>query len=253
MNSAVVQNHTEPHSTVGGLLKEAVFGFNDGVVSTFAVVAGLTGGLVEPKTVLLAALATLVAGAFSMGLGTYLGAKSEKELYESERKRELWEMDNKPEVEKQEIRDIYAARGFKGKLLEEVVHQISSNRKVWLDVMMQEELGFSDKPPNPIKHGITMSVAFVVGSFIPTLPYLFPADSHFFCLTEPCASLSTITRFGVPLVFILALGLSILGLLFAGGFKTRFTQRHPVLSALETLLVGAAAAGGSYWVGTIFG
>lgn len=230
----MAQEHPlEPHLKIGGLLKEAVFGFNDGLVSTFAIIAGLTGGLTEHKTILLAALATLFAGAFSMGLGTYLGSKSEKELYESERRRELHEMEHMPDIERQEIRDIYAAKGFHGKLLEDVVAHITSNDKIWLETMMREELGFAEAPPDPKKNGLAMSLAFFIGAAIPTLPYLVPA-----------LSLS-------PL-FLESLALSVVGLLIAGAYKTRFTKKNMFISALETLFIGTLAAGGSYGIGVMF-
>lgn len=233
--------HKEEHVSVGDLLKETVFGFNDGLVSTFAVIAGLTGGNIENATVLLAALATLFAGGFSMGLGTYLGSKAEKEHYESELKRERYEMEHMPEVERQEIRDIYTAKGFKGKLLEEVVTQITSDPKVWLKTMMTEELGFAEKPPEPGKNGIYMSVAFLIGATIPTFPYLLPDNQTFF----------TKTVMGMPPLFMISFLLSVAGLLFAGAFKTRFTRQNPFVSAFETLLVGALAAGGSYGIGVL--
>lgn len=225
-----MQEISEQHVKIGGFLKEAVFGFNDGLVSTFAVIAGLTGGAIENKTVLLAALATLFAGAFSMGLGTYLGSKSEKDLYESERKREIYEMDHMPELERQEIRDIYAAKGFKGKLLEDVVQQITSDREVWLKTMMSEELGFAQSPPNPGANGIVMSIAFIAGSLIPTFPYF---------LAERTS------------LFFISLVLSAIGLLIAGGLKTKFTKTNIFTSAFETLLVGALAAAGSYGIGVL--
>lgn len=226
--------HHEFHQKIGGFLKEAVFGFNDGVVSTFAVIAGLTGGLVENKTILLAALATLVAGAFSMGLGTYLGSKAEKEHYESERQRELYEMEHVPEIERQEIRDIYTAKGFTGKLLEDVVEKITSDPDVWLKTMMTDELGFAEAPPKPGINGLVMCAAFVAGSLMPTLPYFFTASSPRF-------------------MFMASLGAASIALLLAGGFKTRFTKRNIFLSALETFLVGALAAGGSYGIGVLIG
>lgn len=171
--------HYEKHLRVGGVLKEAVFGFNDGVVSTFAIIAGMTGGGSGQTTILLAALATLVAGAFSMGLGTYLGSKSEKDHYESELKREKYEMKYLPEVEEQEIRDIFSAKGFKGELLEKIVAQIISDPKLWLQTMMVEELGFAESPPSPALNGITMSGAFIVGALFPTLPYFFGGGQIF--------------------------------------------------------------------------
>lgn len=232
-----MSDHTEKHSKIGGLLKEAVFGLNDGIVSTFAVIAGLTGGFVEQKTVLLAALATLFAGAFSMGLGTYIGSKSEKEMYESERKREIYEMENLPDVERQEVHDIYAAKGFKGELLEKVVNQITSDKDVWLKTMMTAELGFADEPPVPWANGLMMSVAFTIGSGLATFPYFF----HW----------PEITIFGFPVIFAAALAFSGIGLLLAGGFKTRFTQKNIFVSALETLGIGVLAAGGAYLIGVL--
>lgn len=231
-----VFEHQEQHAHVGGLLKEAVFGFNDGVVSTFAVVAGLTGGLIENKTVLLGALATLIAGAFSMGLGTYIGSKSEKDMYENEKKREEFEMKNMPDREREEIREIYRKRGFSGALLEQVVEKIAGNPRVWLQVMMVEELGFAEKPPHPIKNGITMSIAFTIGSFIPALPYIFQHTGK-----------SSVNDF----VFQLSLGMSIVGLILIGIFKTKFTGKKMAVSAFETLLIGAVAAAGSYAIGLV--
>lgn len=232
--------HGEKHIKVGGVLKEAVFGFNDGVVSTFAVIAGMTGGTAEQKLILLAALATLVAGAFSMGLGTYLGSKSEKDHYEKELAREKYEMKYLPEIEKQEIREIFAGKGFKDDLLEKIVAHIANNPKVWLETMMMEELGFAQSPPKPALNGITMSAAFIAGSLFPTLPYFIYNNQIF----EP---------FGLPMIFVISLGLSIIGLLLAGGLKTYFTGRNVFLSAVETLLVGAVAAGGTYAVGMLLG
>ncbi|MFA6521029.1 MAG: VIT1/CCC1 transporter family protein [Candidatus Gracilibacteria bacterium] len=231
--------HKEKHSSIGGSLKEAVFGFNDGVVSTFAVIAGLTGGLVEQKTVLLGALATLIAGAFSMGLGTYLGSKSEKDLYEKERKREIYEMKYMPEIETQEVREIFEAKGFKGELLEKAVAKITSNREVWLQTMMQEELGFAQSPPTPWLDGIVMSIAFTRGSVMPTLPYFFRSGGAAKWLNMPTG-------------FWISLGLSIIGLLFVGAFKTKFTGKNIAISALETLGVGTLAAAGSFAIGLLF-
>lgn len=223
----------EPHISIGGELREAVFGFNDGLVSTFAVIAGLTGGHFENETIMLAALVTLIAGAFSMGLGTYLGNKSERDIYERELAREKYEIKHVPELERQEIREIYTAKGFSGKLLEEIVTQITSNEKVWVDTMMREELGFAGKPPAPGRHAIIMSTAFAVGAIIPTTAFLFAGATKN--------------------LFLVATGLSIVALLGAGAFKTRYTGKNVLVSALETFFVGALAAAGSYGIGALIG
>lgn len=235
--------HIETHLTGGGgLLKESVFGYNDGVVSTFSVVAGLSAAGTDHKTILLAALSTLFAGAFSMGLGTYLGSKSEKDLYESELAREKYEVKHMPDLERQEIVDIYSAKGFKGKLLDDVVNHIVSDEKLWIDTMMREELGFAEKPPKPGLNGLYMSVAFVIGSLIATSPYFLPAGT----MLE-----SGILK-GMNTSFVYSLVASVNGLLLAGGIKARFTRKHVLVSAFETLIVGALAATGTYLIGMLF-
>jgi len=223
----------EPHIKIGGKLREAVFGFNDGIVSTFAIIAGLTGGLVDQKTILLAALATLFAGGFSMGLGTYLGNKSERDIYESELAREKYEVKHVPDLERQEIRDIYAAKGFEGKLLEDIVKKITGNEKIWIETMMREELGFSEKPPNPFEHAWIMALAFVIGSAIATVPFLFEGSTNN--------------------LFLISSGFSVLALASIGALKTIFTKKNIFLSAIETLGVGVVAALGSYGLGVMIG
>lgn len=237
------KKHTEVHAIhVGGFLKEVVFGFNDGVVSTFAVIAGLSAAGVNHTTILLAAISTLLAGAFSMGLGTYIGSKSEKELYESELAREKYEMVHMPEMERQEIVDIYAAKGFKGKLLNDVVEHIVSDDKLWLDTMMREELGFAEKPPKPGLNGVFMSVAFVIGSLVATAPYFLP----------PGDMIQSGIFKGANMSFAYSLGAAVNGLLIAGALKTKFTRRNVIVSALETFLIGALAAGATYAAGLLF-
>lgn len=243
LNEKGPPSHIEIHAThVSGLLKEVVFGFNDGIVSTFSVIAGLSAANIEHTTILLAALSTLLAGGFSMGLGTYLGSKSEKDLYESELAREKYEMEHMPDVERQEIVDIYAAKGFKGKLLTDVVHHIVSDKKLWLDTMMREELGFAEKPPKPGLNGIFMSASFIIGSLVATFPYLLPESGM----------IEGGVLEGLSASFTYSLAATISGLLIIGALKTKFTRRNVVISALETFFVGAIAAIGTYFIGNLF-
>lgn len=235
--------HTEPHAkNLGGLLKETVFGFNDGVVSTFAVIAGLSGAATDHNTILLASLSTLLAGGFSMGLGTYLGSKSEKDLYETELAREKYEMKHLPEVERQEIVDIYSAKGFKGKLLDDVVNHIVSDDKLWLDTMMREELGFAEKPPSPGLNGVFMSISFIIGSLIATTPYFFPEGTP----------IQSGVFDGMSTSFMYSIGAAVNALLIIGGLKTYFTRKNVVLSALETLSIGVLSAVATYATGLLF-
>ena len=122
-------------------IEEFVYGATDGAVTTFAVVAGVVGAALSPSIILILGFANLFADGFSMAVGNYLGAKSQKEFIERKRRREEWEIDNLVEQEKQEIKDIYTQKGFKAELLNEIVNVITATRKVWIDTMMREELG----------------------------------------------------------------------------------------------------------------
>lgn len=122
-------------------IEEFVYGATDGAVTTFAVVAGVVGAALSPSIILILGFANLFADGFSMAVGNYLGAKSQKEFIEKKRRREEWEIDNLVEQEKQEIKDIYTQKGFKAELLNEIVNVITATRKVWIDTMMREELG----------------------------------------------------------------------------------------------------------------
>ena len=108
-------------------LEDFVYGATDGAVTTFAVVAGVTGASLSPSIVLILGFANLLADGLSMAVGNYLAAKTRLEYIERARRREEWEIDNLVEQEKQEIRDIYAKKGFKEELLEEIVRVIRLN------------------------------------------------------------------------------------------------------------------------------
>ena len=132
-------------------IEEFVYGATDGAVTTFAVVAGVVGAGLSPSIILILGFANLFADGFSMAVGNYLGAKSQKEFIEKKRRREEWEIDNLVEQEKQEIKDIYTQKGFKAELLNEIVNVITARRKVWIDTMMREELGLIESQKKPLR------------------------------------------------------------------------------------------------------
>ena len=122
-------------------IENFVYGAIDGAVTTFAIVTGVIGASLSPSIIVILGFANLLADGFSMAIGNYLAIKTQNEFIQRERKREEWEIDNRIDEEKQEIRDIYSKKGFKEDLLEEIVRIITSRRKVWIDTMMREELG----------------------------------------------------------------------------------------------------------------
>ena len=164
----------EHHSQSGGYIREWILGMNDGVVSLFTLVAGMTGAAITNNIIIIAGLATVVGASISMGLGTYISTKSENEFYEREIDREKYEIKHMPEKEREELVEFYQRKGFKGKILKQIVDTIAKDKDVMLQEMVNEELKFANadfKKPKLV--GLYTSVAFVLGSLPPLLPYLF--------------------------------------------------------------------------------
>jgi VIT1/CCC1 family predicted Fe2+/Mn2+ transporter len=164
---------SEGHRPEGGLLREVVFGANDGLVSNVALVAGLAGGTADPSVILLGGVAGLVAGAISMSLGAYISTKSEREFRDAEERRERWEVEYMREQELAETRSIFRLKGIEEPLLDQVVEAVSRDHEQWVKLMMTEELGFPDQPPRPRVSAVIMGVAFAASAFFPVAPFLF--------------------------------------------------------------------------------
>ena len=215
-------------------LGEFVYGGIDGSVTTFAVVAGAVGAGLDSVIIIILGFANLLADGFSMSVGAYLSSKSEQANYEKHRNTEYWEVDNMPEAERQEIRDIYAAKGFEGELLEQVVDVITADRDRWVDVMMKEELEIIEEKRSPVLIGAVTYVSFVVIGLVPLLIYVwdyvadFPGEEFFWAST-----------------------LTFLGFSFIGFLKSYVTQSSKWRGIAETVLLGAIAAGVAYFVGDV--
>lgn len=121
-------------------MADAALGATDGIVTTFAVVAGATGAYLSPGIVLIMGFANLLADGFSMAVGNYLAARSQQEYWVEEREREAWEVEQLPAAEQEEIRRLYRRKGFEGEVLESIVKTITGDKQRWLDEMMREEL-----------------------------------------------------------------------------------------------------------------
>lgn len=212
-------------------VREIVFGFNDGSISILALIAGVTGGSFIQNHIMAIAISGVIAGAISMGIGAYISSKSEIEHHRSEIKRELSEIENVPDVERQEIRLIYQKKAdFTDQELDIIVNRITSDKKVWLDVMMKEELGLiEDRFDSPLKLGFIMLSAFLVGGVIPVIP--------FFIIQPPFVAL------------IISAILTYVSLFIIGLWKTTFTDRNWIISGLEMVGVGIIAALIPYLVG----
>lgn len=217
-------------------LGDFVYGATDGAVTTFAIVAGVVGASLSPSIVLILGFANLLADGFSMAVGNYLATKTQREYIEKARKREEWEIDNLVEQEKQEIRDIYAKKGFRDELLDEIVRVITSRRKVWVDTMMKEELGLIEDSKRPRDTAITTFAAFNAIGLIPLLPFvaMFMVGS---------STVSSVDAFTYSMIFTGA------AFFLIGAVKGRVVQKPLLRSGMNTLLVGGIAAAVAYAVG----
>src|SRR6187431_895130 len=165
-------SHVEPHFKESNYIRDLVFGFGDGINTSLGIVAGVGGAVIAADVVILAALIGMFTGAKAMAVQNYLAVKSQREILESEIKREEFEIKNMPNEERKEIENIYRAKGFEGDQLNSIVEKITSNKDVWLKTMLTEELGLNlDILGSPLKGALVMFVAFLLGGILPILPY----------------------------------------------------------------------------------
>lgn len=216
--------------------EDFIYGAFDGSVTTFAVVAGAIGASLSPMVVVVLGFANLFADGFSMAVGNYQASKARIEYIQKERQREEWEIDNMEESERQEIRDIYAKKGFTAELLDEIVKVITSRRKVWIDTMMKEELGLIEDGRRPLDTATSTMFGFVIIGIIPLLPFLFIY----------LAGISLNSESFTYSVVSTSIAFFLIGLI-----KGRIVKKPLLRSGLTTLLVGGIAATVAYLVGSL--
>lgn len=225
------EQHHDHRDVTGGWLRPAVFGVMDGLVSNTALIAGVAGGGAPPRTVALAGLAGLVAGAFSMATGEYVSVASQSELARAEIEVEKAEIARVPAAEEAELAGIYRSRGVDDATAREVARQLSLDPEQAWRVHAREELGIDpDDLPSPWTAALSSLLAFTLGALVPLLPYLLGA-----------------TGLLVPVL------LSLLALFAAGALVSRFTVRSALFSGTRQLAVGGAATALTYVVGSAVG
>jgi len=214
------------HSYLG----DAVLGGIDGCVTTFAVVAGAVGGGFSSLVVVVLGFANLLADGFSMAISNYQGTKSQRELVEAARREEERHIARYPEGEREEIRQIYAGKGFEGEVLDAIVEGITQDRRLWVDTMLTEELGLQLDGPRPLRSGLATFGAFLIVGIVPLFPFLFEGHS-----LEATFLFSSIAAAGA--------------FFCVGLFKGLVLGRSAVKAGFETLLTGGGAAVLAYVVG----
>ncbi len=154
-------------------LRDVILGGQDGLVNILGIILGVIAGGGSDTVLIVAGFAAAITESISMGAVGYTSAKSERDFYQAEKEQEASEIATTPEVERQEIADIYAAKGFKGKLLDDVVDTITANRDVWVETMMDEELHLQPvQTPDILRAAVVIGIATLIGHMIPLLPFL---------------------------------------------------------------------------------
>jgi VIT1/CCC1 family predicted Fe2+/Mn2+ transporter len=224
--------HVERHFTASELVRDVVIGMSDGLTVPFALAAGLSA-LAGTKVIVTAGLAEIAAGSIAMGLGGYLAARSDAEHYESEKLREEREVEHVPDVEREEVAELFREYGLSDDEIEPILRAFEANPPAWVDFMMRYELGLEQ--PNPrraLNSALTIAGAYIGGGLIPLAPYMIVTDAH--------------------RGLIGSVGITLTALLVFGYIKGRFTGTRPFRSAWQTALIGGIAATAAFLIARVF-
>ena len=217
-------------STLGPWIHDIVYGGHDGIVTTFAVVAGTAGAGLSWGVVIVIGVANLLADAVSMGAGSFLSMRSERDQYRRLMREELEEIETDPEVEREEVREAYAKKGFSDADLDRAVQIITRDKNVWAAVMMREEHGMSDEEGDgALLHGLATFMGFVVFGCVPLLPYFFFREGSN--------------------NFPLAIAGTAAALLLLGITRSWVTRERIYRGMIEIFIIGALTASIAYGVG----
>ena len=217
----------ELHNTNTDFVKDIIIGMSDGLTVPFALTAGLSGVLNTNHLIIVSGLAEITAGCISMGLGGYLAGQTEVEHYDSELKREYTEIDEVPQLELKEVEDIFTDLGVDKALSKQVALQVSKDKKRWADFMMSLELKMEKPVKNrAVKSAGTIAVSYLVGGFIPLLPYIIVNDPK--------------TGFYISCIS------TILALIVFGYLKSKVTGRPVILGTIKVTITGIIAAAAAF-------
>ena len=223
-------NAKDPHQQASAL-SDIILGGQDGLVNVLGVILGVAAATGDSYVIMVAGLAATFAESVSMGAVAYTSTLADADYYESEREREYRHIQEVPNLEKEEIRAIYRAKGFAGDLLERIVNTITSSPDVWVAVMMSEELQLQPVDRRTaLRSAIIVGIAAIIGSLIPLAPFIFAP---------------------VSVGIIISIVLSALVLFIVGVIKARMTVGHPGKSGLEMAAIGTISALVGYAVGAL--
>ena len=225
------EKHNNP--SMGYNLRDIILGGQDGLVNVLGIILAVATAVSDVRIVIIAGLAATFAESVSMAAVAYTSTKAAQDFYKSELEREKRELKEMPEQERREIVHIYRRKGFSGQLLNAIVKKITSNKKLWLETMMEDELHLSKEEfNNPGRDALIVGVSAIVGSLVPLVPFIF----------LPIGS-----------AIIGSLVLSVVILFVTGLVKGRITTGHTIRSGIEMAAIGMAAAIVGYIIGAALG
>ena len=214
----------------GEYLADFVYGANDGIITTFAVVAGAAGAGLSTTVIIILGFANLVGDGISMGMSNFLSLRSRKSFEARERGREEYEVEKFPEDEKKEVEEIVERWGIKGDHARAFVGDVISDKKRWIDFMMREELGILEDPDDkPFMHGLVTFCAFFVAGMLPLIPYVFGISAH--------------------MQFSVSIFSTAISLFAVGASRSAVTNQKWFKSGVEMLLIGGIAASAAFLIG----
>ena len=214
-----------------GRLREVVFGAQDGLLSTVALVTGVAVAVENQTTVLVAGLAAALPGMLSMATGAFLGSRAEQDVQRAEIAREAQELEDNPAEELAELVVLYQREGKTYQEARHLADEIAEDKELWLRTLVEKELGISpDDTSSPAKDALTMGIAFILAAFVPIMP-------HFFMEGGPAITVS--------------IAAALTGLFILGVGKGRLVQRSPFFQGLEILIIGAISAGIGFGLGDL--
>jgi VIT1/CCC1 family predicted Fe2+/Mn2+ transporter len=233
--------HVERHFHASASVRDIVIGMSDGLTVPFALAAGLAGvaeagahGLVGAGTVVIAGLAEIAAGSIAMGLGGYLAARTDREHYAAERKREYAEIEAMPEREADDVARILRSYGLSDREAATVVAGMRTDKDRWVEFMMRFELGLEEPDPRRARNSaVTIAASYLVGGLIPLAPYML---------------INNMTR-----SLWVSVAVTLAALLLFGGIKSKFTGINPIKGAVQTALIGGLAAAAAFTIARLVG
>jgi len=226
-------HHQEEHLKSSDTIRDIVIGMSDGLTVPFALAAGLSGAVDSTSIIVIAGIAEIAAGSIAMGLGGYLAGKTEQDHYNTELKREYYEVDNLRDREIAETKEFFANIGLSEELQNKATEEIAKDKKQWVDFMMKYELGLDKPDPKrATKSAMNIGLSYIAGGLVPLSPYFF--------VSTPETGL------------LISVALTLLCLFVFGYFKSKITGINPWLGALRVMMIGALAAGAAFGVARLF-